>query len=249
MNTDINEFLLEMKIKYKDEENLNLKLEYLNTIIEINLYDKDRDKIKNEQLYYYVKSWIELYINNKIRNMKYGYDIINLDSIHDRINEFYEAEKKQRLYKYTKSLLVNHFHNSKDINECEERIKEIEIEILTDSTNIIDFFRIILLVSSKNFINLFITIFICVTILTLMLKPDGKTIIIKYVNYCDNTFLNHFINISSYLFNLSNNGFEIYINSIGSLIVVIVVKLLFIVIVFNYMIVELYKKVFNHEFI
>lgn len=249
MNTEIDDYLKDIKNKYKDEEKLELKLEYLNVIIEVNLYDKHRDNIKNEQLYYYVKAWIELYINIKIKNMKYGYDIINMESIHNQINEFYEAEKKQRLYKYTKSLLVNHFHNSKDINECQEKIKELEIEILTDSHNIIDLFKLILLCSSKNFINLFLSIFICVTIISLMLIPDEKTIIIKYVSYCDNTYLNHFINITSYLFNLSNNGFEIYINSIGSLIAVIMAKLIFIVIVFNYIIIELYRKVFNHEFI
>lgn len=223
------------------------KVNYLNTIIRIK---KEIYSNKNYDTHVYldIKDWINYYLES-IEENSYGYDSFNKDVIENIFN-LVDYECRIILYNYLIRHLKIKFHSDSIISWCEDRIKNLELKLILQDCSITNFMKLILKLSSYNIYALIITLIILFALINLVLLPEEYTgmnfFVIKYENYLNEQFvLNHIINVSNYLFDLSNGKFEITCISIYGVIILIFIKIIFYFIILNFIIKEIIKKVNN----
>lgn len=242
--------LIEREYNYLKEDIKPLKkVNHLNNIIRIKKslyfgieYEKN--------VYQDIKKWLIEYINS-IDNSSYGYDLFCRKTVKSILSNV-SNDKQIILYTFLIRLLKINCHINNEIIWCETQIKRIELNELWSSPNIFNFYKIFFLISSYNIYSLFVSLLLLLVCINILFLPETyiglKLFTITYENYyTDNFILNHIVNINNYLFNFSNGNFKIESPDLISLLILVSIKLIFYVIIINFIIKEISRKVNKYD--
>lgn len=194
---------------------------------------------KSSNSYQLIKQYINFNIQ-AIKKENYGYDEMNYDKFIKLIKPL-SYDEKLAILKY----LISTFNtNLPDYNldHYLKEIKIIEINKIFHSNKIILYPKALILLSGISTSCLIITLLSVYILTTIILLPsidnDISLFKVEYENYHNNFHINHILNILSVFTGLSNNIKISPLNIIG-LFLLIIGKLIFMLIIINYV----YKKI------
>lgn len=248
-----NEYFLKLlkneKTKLHEEMSPSKKVNLINNIIRIkkSVYTKNTYE---SQIYSDIKLWLTNYVKS-LDEHDYSYDIFSKDTILKMIS-LVSSTKQTSLYYYLIRQLKIYSHTNDKVSWCESQIKKLEIKILWESCNIFNIFRLIFSISSYNLLMLLITSLIYIAILNIVFLPEEyigiQLFTIEYEEYYKNNFiLNHILNVTNYLFNFCNGSFKIIADSILDMIILILVKIIFYLLIINFMVKEVTRSLRKYE--
>lgn len=225
------------------------KVNHLNNIIKIkkSLY-LGIEYEKN--VYEDIKNCLTEYINS-INETSYQYDFFCKKTIKNLLKDL-SYDKQIGLYTFLIRLLKINCHINDEIIWCESQIKKIELNKLWSSPNLFNFPKIFFLLSSYNIYSLLISLLLMLILINILFLPESyigfKLFNVIYENYYkDNFILNHIVNVNNYLFNFSNGNFKIECNDLSSLLILVAIKLIFYLIIINFIIKEISRKVNKYD--
>lgn len=242
--------LVEREYQYlKDSTKSSKRVNHLNNIIRIkkSLYfgmEYERNVYKD------IKNCLTEYINS-MNESSYGYDIFCKKTVIGLLKNV-SHEKQIILYNFLIRLLKINFHINDEIIWCESQIKKIELNELWSSCNLFNFGKIFFLLSSYNIYSLLVCLLLLLAFINILFLPETYTNIklfkITYETYYnDNFILNHIVNVNNYLFNFSNGAFKIESIDLSSLFVLVSIKLIFYIVIINFIIKEISRKVNKYD--
>ena len=246
--TDIHTKLIvslnDQRKKYEDSTEIAEKLSAINLIVQIEA--KLENPHREFELYRDIKQWIVLYLQN-ISNKACGYEDINFKKI-SSITKILNVHNQVKILKFTRKLLNKDHFDTEIINQLDELLINAEILSLDDEKNLSKkIIKKIILHSSKDLLSLFITCLMLIFIISIILLPAPfpflETYSIKYVLYSENFYLNHFLNITAYMLDINMDEFEIKTTCVSGILFKIFGKVLFYLIIINFLIKEVTKRI------
>lgn len=229
------EYIDNLYEKFRREKRDETKSQIIFNIIEIKI--KYNLKDYKYSLYTDIKQFIKHYINSK-EFKDYGYDSLNHNKILMYI-ECLEPQKSLNLLLYLKKTLQKSFD---DIKWLDAPISKTKIRIYISKHNIL---MALLYLSTYSLANMLISLAILYIIVCLILFPVAHPVIpmfeIQYGTFDSNTIINHFINIGGLIFNI-DIGCKVTSISLGGFILYAIGKLLFWIVITNFIFLKLEKK-------
>lgn len=229
------EYIDNLYSKFRREKKDETKSQIIFIIIEIKIKYNLRDY--RYSLYTDIKQFIKHYINSK-EFKDYGYDTLNHKKILTYIGSL-EPQKSLNLLLYLKKTLQRSFD---DVKWLDTPINKTKIRIYISKKN---FLMALLYLSTYSVLNMFISLSVLYIIVCLILLPVEHPIIpmfkIQYGTFDTNSMINHFINIGGLIFNL-DIGCKVTSISLGGFILYAIGKLLFWIVITNFVLLKLEKK-------
>ena len=246
---DYSKWIEEQENRFKRLRIPNQRLFCINDIIQLKIHSKD-ERIKST-LYGDIKKFINYYVHSTI-NKNYGYDLLNKDIITRNIS-YLKAEEAANIITYLKEELKDiGMHNL--IDWCDDLQNKFEIKHLYNkikSSNIFSFMywkcllSLLVNISAYNIVTLLLfLVFIIFMLYMIFLPAPYKFMEIFRINYepiSRDFFINHFLNILSYLLSIDTNFSITPLNPFGMLILV-VGKITYLVVLVNFVIKEITKR-------
>jgi len=222
----------EQKLKECSNPNNGLNILY-NLII---LKNKDSNKKEN---YKDFKKFIDFYIE-VVKLSDYGYDKLNHNKI-EKVLNFLNFEEQISALNYAISVSARELPEH-DKNWFIERKNKAEVQNILCKKQFRYYPKALLLVCSYSIFRLFLIV-LCFLLLVFVLllpasDPSYSIFKITYENYSSNFLVNHLLNILSHFSDIDNN-FKIEPMNWFALILLILGKLLFILIIVNF----IYRKI------
>lgn len=235
--------LEEQRAKYAKSRNIAEKLAAINLIIQIEV--KLDNPHREFELYKDIKQWIILYLQN-ISEKSSGYDEINFCKL-GKIIKCLTTCDQVKILKFTRRLLSKDHVDEETINKLDNLLAKTEIVSLNSEKFF--FKRItkkIILYSSKDLTSLFVTCILLLICINIILLPAPYQFLeiysIEYISYCENFYLNHFLNITAYMLDINEDDFVISTQCIIGVVLKIIGKILFYLIILNFLIKEVTKR-------
>lgn len=192
-----------------------------------------------QSIYLDIKYFIDNYILSAgFRD--YGYDNLDLDKIYFAINSENSIEAKYELINHTIRKLK--FYSYDDLaDEIKTKKLKLKLDLVLKQKHILKYFEALLILTSFNLLSIFISLFLLLLI-SLALMQNAFFEIFEFYEYTyepfsKNHYINQLLNIIAKPIGLAENFKIITLNEI-SIILLIFLKLLYLLIVTNY----LYEK-------
>lgn len=226
--------------KLKNETNNVTRLSILNDIIELKHHFPEKSHETN--VYQDFKIFITHYI--QIINLeRFGYDEFNFDHIKKKIDYLPLSERIKIISFLKKNLKHEGFIVESDLVEKYHR--KTNLQSLLKNASIKSIWKIFFHASSYNLFSLLLTLLglILISSIALLKSPFNWMAIfeVKVDHYSNFGIVNNALNILSYISGFEGQFVAKPINS-GGVIVLIVTKLLYLIIIVNFIIKEIQKK-------
>lgn len=216
------------------------KANYIHSLIQIkNKSDKFKVEIYNDS-----KEFIRHYVEG-IETRSFGYDTLDIGKIHEIISTNKQIEEKLNLYHYTYRILKRfHFDNESTI--IKERINSLKFQLLKFKKS---YTRALIHLASFNIIPLLWTTFVLFIFMNLLFwQATSNTFTlfeIQKIDFYDNSFLNHVVNVTTYIADLEDK-MQVKPRGIFGVLVLILIKVLVLILLGNF-ILERIKDSINTE--
>lgn len=233
MRQTLHELLKTEEERLKNAENPNEKVNILYNLIIV----KGKNNIK-ENIYIDTKTLLNSYIE-LVKINDFGYDLICQEKIL-KIIKLLNLNEQLAILNYLLSSLAREFPEMEK-EWIQDAIKRVKIKKIIKEKKYHLYPQAILLFSSLSIYKLILALsfFIFIVFVTLLPAPRAWMAVfhIKYANYADTFYLNHFLNILSNFCDIDNGCEILALNYLG-LLVQICGKVLFILLIANF----IYKK-------
>lgn len=216
------------------------KSQILYTIIELK-YDANLVGYRNS-LYLDIKKFLFFYLESK-KIKDYGYDELCIDKI-IRIILFLPIEQQIRILLYTKSMLKKNYD---EVEWIENIINSTKINLYKKNHNVIMW---VLSYITHNLLRMCLSILLIILITGIFLLPafipNLSLYTIEYVDISSNFYINHFANIFALFFDI-DIGVKINCLNLLSLSIYAIVKLLYFIIIGNFLFQKISAKISIYE--
>lgn len=231
--------------KLNNSSKASAKMNHYNTIIKIkkSLYLGNKYE---ENIYQDIKCFLKYYIC-ALDERSFEYDLFSKNIIKNIFMDISDDKKLVLYYYLMRQLKIKSFSND-EIIWCESQIKRIELIKFSCNFN---FIKIFFLLTSYNVYSLILFLFIIMCFINILFLPETyigvQLFTITYENYYDDFILNHILNVSNYLLNFSNGSFKVVTNSILGFLTLLTIKIIFYIVIINYIVKEIFRKVSKYE--
>ena len=227
---------LEKSIFYIKSPSEGVNMLYNLIVLKGSIQDKN-DLYKLSKIFF--KYYIEV-----IKNSNYGYDTFNFSKVKNVLNQM-DLKSQASILQFVISNMTKELPEyEKDWFICEKN--KIQLKDLVYNFQLKNFFKIVALFSGLSFYSLLFTlglVFVFVSVILLPAKFESCQLFeIKYDNYCNDFYMNHFLNVLT-LFADFDNDFKIRPLSWFATILMIIAKITFVTIIVNFIYVKITDKI------
>ncbi|MEQ8423341.1 MAG: hypothetical protein RIA63_01435 [Cyclobacteriaceae bacterium] len=197
----------------------------------------------NQTIYLDIKFFVDTYVES-LKSQAFGYDTFDLNRIfvlYQLVSIREAVALNNHLYRVIKTQGYE-----KELGVAKRKAEELLLREYREKPLILYFARYIIFLSSKGIWSLLLTIGIIFIVYGLILLPAPSGWIelfeIQYDSYSNIFLVNHVINLVAGTLDLGVS-FEIRSINIGGIILLIIGKLLSILLIGNYLVEQLYKRI------
>ncbi|MCT4581759.1 MAG: hypothetical protein N4A35_10105 [Flavobacteriales bacterium] len=240
-NKDIRlwEIINEENENIKNSNSFTSKLNHINTIIEL----KRKLDSNSSSLFSDVRRYLIYYIEaHEEKDLNY-YKIQSI-KVDEKLNLLNKKEQIAILKFFIRKLKNNGFEVEVDVYS--NKLKWLNIVSGFSSNKIKGIFKSLLLCTSYNLITIVSSLILILIVYVLLLLPasnEGNVLYeVQYINFSDNFYINHVLNLLEYVFSLND---DIKISPIDwrGVILGIFGRVFLITIVINYLLKEIITKI------
>lgn len=240
MNNKIIEFIEQQEKEIVDITDCKILYNHLYNLL-ILKHNNSCEYLTYNQTKLFVDSYIEY-----LEDANFGYDVFGYNKF-IKIIEYLTFEEQISIINYTISKI------SKEFLEIDKKwfIKlkhKIEIKIILSKRDYKKYFRMLHLFIGQSLtrISIFVLLYYVMTSI-ILLSVNFNTIIlfkVKYDNFSENYIINHLLNVAAFFVGIESNMEIIPINA-GGVFVYLIGKLVFILLIINFLNVKITDKLEN----
>lgn len=221
----------------KAEKRFNL----LNEIIQLKIASDLELKSYKQTVYLDIKHFLQTYIQCLL-DRDSNYDVINFDAVTEKL-DILDTDERINILKFFERALKKEYLTS-DAKKCYFLRRPFELQLCWESKQKKHKLRYLMLYATKNIVTILIAFLILIFLYSLLTLPSTLPYHFFYVvdyPFTGVDFLDHFLSVLCSLLELHPDT-KIEPINIPGVIILLVVKLVFILILGEYLLAELHKR-------